>query len=140
MLNTTPSPELPRMRRALGIFFLLGFLTAPAFSQQDVEQRKIEYLINSIADLHDGQFIRNATEYDSQQAADHLRLKLRSAGGRVKTAENFIDYCATSSSITGDAYQIKFADGHMVATAAFLRGKLAEYPAWERGHSTVLGE
>jgi len=128
MLNTTPSRKLPRTSKALGIFLLLGFLVAPAFSQQDVEQRKIEYLLSSIADLHDAVFIRNGSEYDAQRAADHLRLKLRYAGGRVKTAEDFIAYCATGSSITGVAYQIKFADGRFVATAKFLLDKLAAYP------------
>ena len=58
-------------------------------------------------------------------------MKLHYAGGRVKTAEDFIVYCATGSSMTGETYQIKFADGRIVATAAFLRDKLAEYPAQE---------
>jgi len=120
------------MSRALGIFFLLGFLVAPAFSQQDIEQRKIEYLISSIADLHGARFIRNGSEYDAQRAADHLRVKLHYASGRVKTAEDFIVYCATGSSMTGGAYQIKFADGRTIATAAFLRDKLAAYPAQEQ--------
>lgn len=140
MLSTTPDRKMPRLRKALCIFFLLGFLVAPALGQQDIEQRKIEYLISSIADLHDGKFIRNGSEYDAQQAADHLRLKLRYAGGRVKTAEDFIVYCATGSSMTGDAYQIKFADGRIVATAAFLRDKLAAYPAQEPGIPQASGE
>jgi hypothetical protein len=137
MSNTTPSRQLPRTSKALAIFFLLGFLVAPAFSQQDVEQRKIDYLLSSIADLHDAVFIRNGSEYDAPRAADHLRLKLRYAGGRVKTAEDFIIYCATGSSMTGNAYQIKFADGRVVATAAFLRDKLAEYSAQEENISRV---
>ena len=127
MLNTTPGRNVPRLRHALCIFFLIGFLAAPAFGQQDIEQRKIEYLINSIADLHGARFIRNGAEYDSQRAADHLRVKLHYAGGRVKTAEDFIVYCATGSSMTGEAYQIKLVDGHIVATAVFLRDRLAAY-------------
>ncbi len=86
-------------------------------------------MIGSIAGLHDARFIRNGTEYDSQRAADHLRLKLRVAGSRVETAADFIADCATGSSVTGKPYQIKFADGHFVAVAAFLRKKLA---AWTR--------
>lgn len=108
-------------------FSLLTFLAAPAFGQQDIEQRKIEYLITSIADLHDATFVRNGTDYDSGQAADHLRLKLHNAGSHVRTAEDFIVYCATGSSISGEKYRIRFADGRSVDTAVFLREKLAAF-------------
>jgi len=104
----------------------------PVFAQQGLEQRKIEYLINSIANLHDARFIRNGSEYDSARAADHLRVKLSYASGRISTAADFIVYCATGSSMTGGAYQIKFANGRIVATAAFLRERLAKYPAQDR--------
>ena len=113
------------LTRMLCAFFLLCFLAAPAFGQQAVERGKIEYLINSVAELHDAVFIRNGTVYDSVQAADHLRLKLRNAGSRVRTAEDFIVYCATGSSTSGEKYRIRFADGRVVDTAVFLREKLA---------------
>jgi len=117
------------MLRAL---ILWGFLVAPAFGQQAIEQRKIEYLIGSIAHLQDATFIRNGNEYDAGQAADHLRAKLRNAGSRVRTAEDFILYCATGSSMSGEKYLIRFADGRTVDTADFLRGKLAAYAGQER--------
>ena len=129
MLNAVHGQSLSRLRNALCIFLLAGFLATPAIGQQDLEQHKIEYLINSIADLHGARFIRNGSEYDSKRAADHLRVKLQYARGRVNTAEDFITYCATGSSVTGGAYQIQFADGRIVATAVFLRERLAEYPA-----------
>ena len=95
--------------------------------QGKVEERKIEYLINEVATLHDAHFIRNGTEYDSAKAADHLRLKRRNAGSRVKTADEFIKYCATESSQSGEKYRIRFASGQTVEAAAFLREKLAAY-------------
>ena len=119
--------------KALCILFLGGFLTAPVFSQQvssqqEIEQRKIEYLIGTIANLKDAHFVRNGSEYDAPSAVDHLRLKLRYAGDRVKTAEDFIVYCASGSSMSGEKYWIKFPDGHMIDAAVFLRDKLAVYP------------
>ena len=95
------------MRTALCILFLTGFPAAPVFSQpavsqQEIEEHKIQYLISAVADLKDARFLRNGSEYDAQRAADHLRLKLRYAGDRVKTAEDFIVYCATASSMSGE--------------------------------------
>lgn len=122
------------MRAALCIFLLTGLPAAPAYcqpaaSQQEIEQQKIQYLISAIADLKDARFLRNGSEYDAQRAANHLRLKLRYAGDRVKTAEDFIAYCATGSSMSGEKYRIKFGDGQLVDSATFLRDKLAAYPA-----------
>jgi hypothetical protein len=122
------------MRAALCIFLLAGLPGAPVFCQpavspQEIEQHKIQYLISAVANLKDARFLRNGSEYDAQRAADHLRLKLRYAGGRVKTAEDFIVYCATGSSMSGEKYRIRFADGRLVDSATFLRDKLAAYPA-----------
>ena len=117
------------MNKILCILFLTALLAAPAHGRQDAEQGRIAYLINSIAELHDARFIRNGTEYNSTRAADHLRLKLRYAGSRVNTAEDFIVYCATGSSMSGEKYRIRFRDGRIVDTAEFLRGKLAAYAA-----------
>jgi hypothetical protein len=100
---------------------------APALAQPSAEQARIEYLIESVATLNDARFIRNGVEYDSRKAADHLRAKLRNAGSRVRTAEDFILYCAAGSSMSGEKYRIRFADGRTVDTADFLRGKLAAY-------------
>jgi hypothetical protein len=115
------------LRRLPAILVLVLIFATPALGQQELERAKIEYLIDSIAQLHDAVFIRNATDYDATQAADHLRLKLRNAGARVRTAEDFITCCATASSTSGEKYRIRFADGHVVENAVFLRQKLAEF-------------
>lgn len=113
-----------RIFRAL---VLCAFLAAPAVAQQNIEQRKIEYLINAVAELQHATFIRNGTEYNTRQAVEHLRLKLNLAGKRVRTADDFIVYCATGSSTSGGKYRIRFADGRVSDSAEFLRGKLALY-------------
>lgn len=120
--------------KRIATWLLLVVLVAPALAQQavdlsTVEQQKIGWLIESVAALHDARFIRNGQAYDATRAADHLRLKLRFAGDRVKTAEDFINYCATRSSMSGRRYSIRFADGRTVDAAMFLRQPLAAYPA-----------
>ncbi|BDU19389.1 DUF5329 family protein [Dyella sp. GSA-30] len=111
----------------------LAMLT-PAIAQQDIphhdiEQQKINYLIASVEGLKDVSFIRNGSSYNAEQAASHMRLKLRMAGSRVKTADDFIVYCATESSVTGIKYTIRFPDGHTIESATFLRDKLASFKA-----------
>ncbi len=128
-----------RLLQMLGAGLLLLALLPPAIGQrvaeapnpaqqQALEQQKIDYLIDTVAALKQASFIRNGQAYDASHAAAHMRLKLRFAGSRVKTAEEFISYCATASSMSGIRYAIRFADGHTMDSAAFLQQKLAEYP------------
>ncbi|MBV9619885.1 MAG: DUF5329 family protein [Gammaproteobacteria bacterium] len=102
----------------------LGALGDPAPLR---EQARIEYLIASVELMHDVQFIRNGSSYDAHAAADHMRRKLRIAGSRVRSAEDFIRYCASVSSVTGRPYQVRFADGHVEPAATLLSRKLAEF-------------
>jgi hypothetical protein len=72
-------------------------------------------------------FLRNGSEYDAKNAADHLRLKLKTAGNRVKTAEDFIRLCGSKSSVSGKAYRIRFPDGNTKDTETFFREELKEF-------------
>jgi hypothetical protein len=90
------------------------------------EAQRIEYLIRSVEQLSNAKFIRNGSAHDAQAAADHLRLKLRQSGGRCNTADDFIRLCGSRSSLSGQPYQIRFADGTLLTSEAFLRAKLKE--------------
>jgi uncharacterized short protein YbdD (DUF466 family) len=94
---------------------------------QDDEAAKIQYLIKSVEELQGVKFIRNGSEYDAGQAADHLRFKLKQAGPRVKTAEDFIRLCASRSYVSGEAYKMRFPDGTTITAETFFRNKLKEY-------------
>jgi len=119
---------------------LFACVSTPALGQPaatlrpPTEQQKIDYLITTVATLHDAVFIRNGTAYDASRAAAHMRLKLRFAGSRVRTANDFIIYCATSSSVSGIHYTIRFSNGLEVDAATYLRGKLAAYPLGNPSH------
>jgi hypothetical protein len=94
-----------------------------------VEAAKIEYLITSVGELQQAQFIRNGTAHDGASAANHLRRKLKAAGSRIRTADDFIRLCASASSMTGAPYRIRFFDGREIDTSDYFREKLDEYPA-----------
>jgi hypothetical protein len=115
------------MRCLLAILVFAIGAHAQAGDLTPLESQKIQYLIATIESLPNAKFIRNGTAYDAKSAADHLRLKLRLAGSRVATAEDFIRLCASVSSVSGSPYQIRFADGRTVTSEAFLRQKLLEF-------------
>ncbi len=91
------------------------------------QQEKIERLIARV-ESSDAVFVRNDIEYSGKQAADHMRLKLAHAGKPITTVEQFIEQVATESSLTGKRYQLRFPDGRVVETGAWLRELAA---SWE---------
>jgi hypothetical protein len=112
----------------LGALLAFAVLTG-ASDPSPLEDARIQYLLAVVASLQDAQFIRNGKAYDSKAAVDHLRTKLRAAGSRVQTAEDFIRDCASESSISGRPYEIRFTDGTVLLAADFLRQKLLEFDA-----------
>jgi hypothetical protein len=115
------------MRHFLALVVLSLGVLVHAVSPSSLEVAKIEYLINAIESLQNAQFIRNGIAYDSKAAAEHLRLKLRTAGSRIATAEDFIRLCASVSSVSGTPYKIRFSDGHTVTSEVYLRQKLETF-------------
>ena len=109
------------MPRLFAVALLTLATVASASERLPAEEVRIEYLLAVVASLQDAQFIRNGTTYDSKAAVDHLRTKLRAAGSRVQTAEDFIRDCASKSSISGQPYEIRFADGDFLAQLEFRR-------------------
>lgn len=77
-------------------------------------------------------FIRNGTDYGGAEAASHLRRKLRAAGERVQTAEQFVEHLGSRSSMSGRAYQVRTKDGVTVDAGEWMRAQLANAPATSR--------
>ena len=67
---------------------------------------EIDNLLNFVA-ASSCTFIRNGTEYPSDKARDHLASKYQFAGSRITTAEEFIKYLATESSMSGELYHVR---------------------------------
>jgi hypothetical protein len=109
--------------------FVIGFFTnssVGAIPFQMTEKQKIEYLIQSVEKLDGAKFYRNGEWHTPKEAADHLRLKLKNAGGKIKTARQFIDKIASESSFSGQAYKIKFKNGQIVESKIFFNQQLAK--------------
>ena len=111
-------------KSSLWLLMLLWLMGGYAHAQDPGEAAKIRYLIGSVEALQGVTFLRNGGEYDARKAADHLRLKLKTAGNRVKTAEDFIRLCGSKSSVSGEAYRMRFSDGTTVDAETFFRERL----------------
>ena len=111
---------------ALALFAAAG---AHALELDASEAARIRFLVASVETLQGATFVRNGREYDARAASSHLQRKLKYAGSRVRTAEDFIALCGSKSSVTGEPYLIRLADGTTVKTEAFFRKKLRAFTA-----------
>lgn len=110
--------------RGLLLCFLLALVPVLASGRDVKEQARIDFIIRDVETSHDLKFIRNGSEYDGAAAAKHLRMKLNYAGERLKTAEDFIRYCASESSVTHQKYTVQTADGKVADSATYFTGRL----------------
>jgi hypothetical protein len=79
-----------------------------------------------LENLNDAIFIREGSQHSAKEAAEHVRKKLGNAGGRIKTASEFIDQIASKSSLSGQEYEIRFSDGRTLPASAVLREELSK--------------
>ena len=70
-------------------------------------------------------FIRNGKQHDALKAREHIEKKYVYYKDRITSAEDFILYSATKSSITGEPYSV-ICDGANMATSDWLKAELAE--------------
>jgi len=78
-----------------------------AFAVTASEQLRIDALLTAIDRESSLIFIRNGSEHTAQEAVSHLKLKLRRAGDRISTAEEFINHLATGSSFSKKPYLVR---------------------------------
>jgi len=75
-------------------------------------------------------FIRNDKQYDSLEARQHIEKKYTYYKERVTIAEDFIQYSATGSSITGRPYMV-LCNGVSMNTSEWLNEELDKMRAGE---------
>lgn len=73
------------------------------------------------------QFIRNGKSYNADDAANHMDTKLKYARDRLTTADDFINYVASRSSITNKPYYVVTADGKKQELGPWLYAELDKF-------------
>jgi hypothetical protein len=108
----------------VGEDFATFTISSPGDTGPTSEHAKIERLLSAIEAAEGDVFIRNETEHTAKDAAEHLRSKWQAAGDKIATAQQFIDEIASESSLSGESYRVRHADGTEILASEYLRDEL----------------
>jgi hypothetical protein len=91
-------------------------------------QTEILYLLGFV-EQSGCQLYRNGTWYDSKKAQEHLRNKYNylAARNKISSAEDFIEKVASVSTLSGQPYMVRCADGIVAKTDQWLRNELERF-------------
>ncbi|WP_369308389.1 DUF5329 family protein [Providencia rettgeri] len=118
--------QLSKRFASVLVLFLGIFVTTQALALSPEEKTRTESLLVELGKQQKLVFMRNGTEHSAADAEAHLRLKLRKTEKRLNTTEQFIDNVASKSSITGEVYQVKDAQGNVFSANQYLHDLLKE--------------
>ena len=76
-------------------------------------QAEIDHLIEHIRNSN-CTFIRNGKAHSAEEAIEHILKKYDHFKKKIKTTEDFIDYCASKSMMSDQPYQISCPDQDVV--------------------------
>ena len=108
---------------AAGLFCLLMLLSSHTSAAAGTTEEIASLLL--FIEQSECTFIRNGKHYDALKAREHIEKKYTYYKERITTAEDFILYSATKSSITGEPYMV-ICNGMNMVTSDWLKAELAE--------------
>jgi hypothetical protein len=115
------------MKRLIATLALGLWSAASAFAAaSDVTRTEVARLLDTV-EKSQCQFNRNGSWHDAKEARAHLQKKFDYLEKKklVSTTESFIERGASTSSMSGDPYQIRCPGTAPVASAAWLKAELA---------------
>ena len=89
-------------------------------------QEEIDHLLDFVANTP-CKYDRNGTIHDGPEARDHINMKYAHYKKNVKTAEDFINYSATRSVMSGKKYQIRCPGSEAVFASDWLLDELQAF-------------
>lgn len=100
----------------------LAFNTSFAFADMESE---INHLLNYV-EKSSCSFIRNGSAHSGPDARDHIVIKYNYFKDRINSTEQFIEYAATKSTMSGKRYKV-LCDSKEYLTAQWLNDELQKY-------------
>jgi hypothetical protein len=108
------------------IFLLILFFPFLTGAETDQMQAEIDHMINYIRSS-DCNFIRNGKKHSPEAAVEHILKKYDYFKTRITTTEEFIEYCATKSSMSGKPYKIVCPGPEVVESKLWLLKELQKF-------------
>jgi hypothetical protein len=106
---------------------VLLFINSGAFSDVPPEQaEEVEHLINYLVDS-DCRMVRNGKFHSSKNGAKHLQRKYKYFRDEISSPEEFIEYSATKSTMSGQFYEVLCADQEPELSRDWLLRELQAY-------------
>lgn len=111
------------MRLKQQVILLMAGLTCSAFAST---QDEINHLLEFVASTQ-CQYERNGERHDGSEAVTHIKRKYDYYADEVETAEDFIQYAATKSALSGRYYQVHCANKDPMKSHDWLLIELSHY-------------
>jgi hypothetical protein len=113
------------MLRSILLVMLLVFAFPGWSSATPTLQEEVDHLLQFIENSG-CTFDRNGSLHTSDKAREHIENKYAYVKSRVDSAESFIKYTASASSISKKPYHV-ICDGQRIASKAWLEAELDSY-------------
>ena len=101
----------------------LGSANADVSKEQQLEvEHLMKFLKNSSCEIN-----RNGRFHKGDEAVSHIKKKYGYFRDEINTTEEFIEYTATKSTMSGKYYRVKCSDGEEFKTKDWLLNELKSY-------------
>ncbi len=109
--------------------FTISAISLTSFTYADVppsQKPEVKHLLQFV-ETTDCIFERNGKKYDGEKASKHIKRKYKYFRDEITTTEEFIEYCATKSTVSGKSYLVYCDDTGPIESSVWLLQELAEY-------------
>jgi hypothetical protein len=108
------------------IAFIVMFSAWPAVAGDAQVQAEIDHLLKTVENSNCA-FIRNGKTHSAAEAADHILKKYDHFKAKIRTTEDFIDYCASKSMLSNQPYKIACPDQDAVDSKYWFLDELKRF-------------
>lgn len=108
------------------IILLLCLLSWPAIAGDEQMQVEIDHLLTYIQNSNCN-FIRNGKAHTPDEAIEHILKKYDHFEDKIKTTEDFIDFCASKSILSKKPYKIGCPDQELVESKHWFLEELKRF-------------
>jgi len=106
--------------------FILMFSVVVSFSALANTPEEVEYLLDFVENT-DCIYERNGKQYNGPEARDHIQKKYEYYKDEIKSGEDFIQYSATKSLMSGVRYKVDCPGEKQQFSADWLLIELQKY-------------